>query len=81
MFDFVLLGVYQVSEYILFLYMFVSFYTILKQRVTFFWSSTPNNFSYEPPLLLTQMFVVVTVTILVMLAGDKHFGPVDICRT
>jgi hypothetical protein len=29
--------------------MFVSFYTILKQRLTIFWSSTPTNFSYEPP--------------------------------
>jgi hypothetical protein len=30
--------------------MFVSFYTILKQRLNIFWSSTPTNFSYEPPL-------------------------------
>jgi hypothetical protein len=29
--------------------MFVSFYTILKQRVNIFWSSTPTNFSYEQP--------------------------------
>jgi hypothetical protein len=27
--------------------MFVSFYTILKQRLKIFWSSTPTNFSYE----------------------------------
>jgi hypothetical protein len=53
MFDLVLLGFYQVCEYILFLYMFVSFYTILKQRLKIFWSSTPTNFSYEPPLLGT----------------------------
>jgi hypothetical protein len=33
--------------------MFVSFYTILKQRLKIFWSSTPTNFSYEPPLLVT----------------------------
>jgi hypothetical protein len=32
--------------------MFVSFYTILKQRLTIFWSSKPTNFSYEPPLLV-----------------------------
>jgi hypothetical protein len=32
--------------------MFVSFYTILKQRVNIFWSSTPTNFSYEPPLVV-----------------------------
>ena len=30
--------------------MFVSFCTILKQRLKFLWSSTPTNFSYEPPL-------------------------------
>jgi hypothetical protein len=30
--------------------MFVSFYTILKQRLKIFWSSTPTNFSYKPPL-------------------------------
>jgi hypothetical protein len=51
MFDFVLLGFYQVSEYIFFLYMFVSFYTSLKERLKIFWSSSPTNFSYEPPLL------------------------------
>jgi hypothetical protein len=51
MFDFALLGFYQVSEYIFFLYMFVFFYTILKQRLKIFWSSTATNFSYEPPLL------------------------------
>jgi hypothetical protein len=50
MFDFVLLGFSQVSEYIFFLYMFVPFYTILKQRLKIFWISTPTNFSYEPPL-------------------------------
>jgi polyferredoxin len=31
--------------------MFVSFYTILKQRLNIFWNSTPTNFSYEAPLL------------------------------
>jgi hypothetical protein len=35
MFDFVLVGFYQVSEYIFLLYMFVSFYTILKQAKNF----------------------------------------------
>jgi hypothetical protein len=50
MFDFVLLGFYQ----IFFLYMFVSFYTILKQSLKMFWSSTPTNFSYEPPLFKTR---------------------------
>jgi hypothetical protein len=30
---------------------FVSFYTILKQRLKIFWSSTPINFSYGPPLV------------------------------
>jgi hypothetical protein len=30
--------------------MVVSFYTILKQRLKIFWSSTPTDFSYEPPL-------------------------------
>jgi hypothetical protein len=52
MFDFVLLGFYYVSEKIFFLYMFVSSYTILKQRLNIFWSSTPTNFSYKPPLLV-----------------------------
>jgi hypothetical protein len=56
MFDFVLLGLYQVSE---FLYMFVSFYTILKQRLKIFWSSTPTNFSYEPPLISLSSFLHV----------------------
>jgi hypothetical protein len=31
--------------------MFVSFYTILKQRLKIVWKGTPTNFSYEPPLL------------------------------
>jgi hypothetical protein len=31
--------------------MFVSFYTILKQRLKVFWTSTHTNFNYEPPLL------------------------------
>jgi hypothetical protein len=30
--------------------MFVPFYAILKQMLNIFWSSTPINFSYEPPL-------------------------------
>jgi hypothetical protein len=44
--------------------MFVSFYTILKQWLTFFWSSTPTNFSYKPPLLTSPVafFIVYCVT-------------------
>jgi hypothetical protein len=37
--------------------MFVAFYTILKQRLQIFWSSTPTNFSYEPPLALSKLKV------------------------
>jgi hypothetical protein len=51
MFDLVLLGFYKVSELnILFIHVCFSFYTILKQRIKIFWSSTLTNFSYEPPL-------------------------------
>jgi hypothetical protein len=35
--------------------MFVSLYTILKQRLKIFWSSIPTNFSYEPPLGMSAM--------------------------
>jgi hypothetical protein len=35
--------------------MFVSFYTVLKQMLNIFWTSTPTNFSYEPPLLITTL--------------------------
>lgn len=31
-------------------FLFVSFYTILNQRLKIFWSSTPTTFSYKSPL-------------------------------
>jgi hypothetical protein len=42
--------------------MFVSFYTILKQRLKIFWSSTPTNFSYELPLLGTNTVCEVNLS-------------------
>jgi hypothetical protein len=50
--------------------MFVPFYTILKQRLKIFWSSTPTNFSYEPPLLLTSLFVYVTLNMQASFPGS-----------
>jgi hypothetical protein len=47
--------------------MFVPFYTIFKQRLKIFWSSTPTNFSYEPALIPLH---TTTTTIL----HQKQYG-------
>jgi hypothetical protein len=75
MFDFVLLGFCKIYE--LFIYMFVSFYAILKQSVKNFCSRTPTNFTYEPPLpfYIRGIFLVYVDVILLFLYSKLSYCP------